>query len=410
MLLDENFDKLDWDNANILDWRYLNYLQKMIHERYIKIGCAPCDFPDYASPSQSFKSFFGVEFEKNTIVWCPQRFSPGGFITWKQIQMIYSMTLFLATHVYLNEDNLKEENFDNGDLKTFLSYTMPQLIELTGFDFYEHPFIPGQPILYYNKFLKPLKIILSNLKKIWSNNVDTTLNDTECKTLNRLPDEYFVDKTYAEQLLIRKNKDNWITAMQEKVNDGTYIDPGRSYFIYLGYYALFFYDERVWYEDDSSSIIGDCVYQSFTVNFSKTYRFRNSFIPNTNYDIYLISTTNNFESYQNASHSTPYMNSIKPYWHSTNWNNIIKVKSGTIPESGLLVERLSLPDWNLKIDFPKSEEYIKDNLFKYKYTYNSQTDRYDTEYNNYASLNWGTVGCYYYPLVVLDYSSYFLYM
>lgn len=407
MLLDENFDKLDWDNANILDWRYLNYLQRMIHERYIKIGCAPCDFPDFAL-NNVFKNFAGVEFEKNLIVWCPQRFSPGGFITWKQIQMIYNMTLFLATHVYLNEDNLKEENFENGDLKTFLSYTMPQLIELTGFDFYEHPFIPGQPILYYNKFLKPLKIILSNLKKIWSNNVDTTVNDIATGTLNELPNSYLAgDKTYSEKLSIRKNKDNWIAAMQDKFAEGREVNYGRSYFIYLGYCASFNYEESL----VDNQPVGDCVYQTLTVNFSKTYRFRNSFIPNTNYDIYLISITNNFESYQGVTHSaTVYKNSLEPYWHSTNWNNIIKVKSGLIPESGLLVERLSLPDWNLKIDFPKSEEYIEDNIWRNKYVYDSSTNGYSRDTNPYASLYFGRAACYYYPLVVLDYSSNFLYM
>lgn len=40
--LDLNRTDLDWNNPNILDYRYIDYLKNMVNERYLKAGFARC--------------------------------------------------------------------------------------------------------------------------------------------------------------------------------------------------------------------------------------------------------------------------------------------------------------------------------------------------------------------------------
>lgn len=40
---------------------------------------------------------------------------------------------------------------------------------IANFDFFANPFIPGQPIKYYEKFLKPIHDVLAEFKYVWNN-------------------------------------------------------------------------------------------------------------------------------------------------------------------------------------------------------------------------------------------------
>jgi hypothetical protein len=51
------------------------------------------------------------------------------------------------------------------------------MCEIADFDFFSNPFIPGQPLNYYTKFLKPLHDVLASYKKIWTNALKASLDN-----------------------------------------------------------------------------------------------------------------------------------------------------------------------------------------------------------------------------------------
>ena len=48
-------------------------------------------------------------------------------------------------------------------------YSLQDMCDIANFDFFSNPFIPGQPLDYYSKFLKPLHDVLASYKKFWTN-------------------------------------------------------------------------------------------------------------------------------------------------------------------------------------------------------------------------------------------------
>lgn len=150
-------ENLDWNNPNILNYQYIDYLKNMVHERYIKAGIIP------VAPLSIY-----VDSEySNTPIWNDGLFQPHGILSFRNLQMIYSAMIFLGLHCYINESKLKNTNWKYGDNIVYLGYSLTDMCELAGFDFFANPFIPGQPIKYYEKFLGPMYKVLSEYKKLW---------------------------------------------------------------------------------------------------------------------------------------------------------------------------------------------------------------------------------------------------
>lgn len=74
--------------------------------------------------------------------WNTSYFYPNGILTYRELQTIYSMMLFLAVHGYMNKDKFKDENFKYGDNRVWWGYSLEDINAIANFDFTTHPFIP----------------------------------------------------------------------------------------------------------------------------------------------------------------------------------------------------------------------------------------------------------------------------
>ena len=133
-----NLNNLDWDKATVLDGRYIYYLYLMCEERLSHAG---------------IKRHISAQI-----------FEPFGPFRYEEIKVIYDFTMYMARYVYLNNNVLNESNYSHGNLTRVLHFTSKDLFELTDFDFEFNPLIPGQLLSFYDKFLKPLYVILSQFK------------------------------------------------------------------------------------------------------------------------------------------------------------------------------------------------------------------------------------------------------
>lgn len=158
MKLDLDTSKLDWSKATCRDYRYIHHLMLMINDRYQKLGISSSGLPvnmqvcrlETGSPV-SFNMF---------------RYAPGGILTWQQLSMIYHAVFYLATYVFINDQNFKQKNWKNGDNRVFFGFTPEQICKIAEFDFFAKPFIPGQVLNYYDQFLYPLKKVLTKLRYV----------------------------------------------------------------------------------------------------------------------------------------------------------------------------------------------------------------------------------------------------
>jgi len=147
-----DFENLDWDEATVLDGRYIYYLALMLDERASAMGL---------NPSRGYQNNFN-KFNIN-------EFTPTGFFRFQELYDIYTVTLNLAQSTFINEDRLNADLFVNHKLRKYIFFTMKDLCEITDFDFYSNPLIPNQRLNYYDKFLKPLYLIIKKFKKYYFN-------------------------------------------------------------------------------------------------------------------------------------------------------------------------------------------------------------------------------------------------
>ena len=141
-----DFTNLNWNTATVLDGRYIYYLAMMVHERSTQLGFV----------------FSNFKFNIN-------EYSPTGIFRYNQLHQIYIATLELGQSFYFNSNNLTQNSFKNHKLRRFLNYTLSQLSDIADFDFFDNPLIPNQRLDFYNKFLKPLYLLLKEYKKICFN-------------------------------------------------------------------------------------------------------------------------------------------------------------------------------------------------------------------------------------------------
>ena len=384
----KQYKELDWDKASVLEWKYLDYLQKMINERLVgnvQVGYY-YNFDDtqvQLGMNPIYIGFGKVTARTETqFCWNTMRFSPGGFVKWEQLQSIYSMVMYLATYVYINEDNFKNENFVNGDNRKLFGYSMEQLNTIAEFNFFTNPFIPGQPILYYNKFLKPLYLILKSLNKVWSNQWKTTTTGASGSVTDSVFNVKDEDDNIDTPASFKhfQHPNNW----KSGIENHSLTSVNTSKFLYYMF-------QLKWYESKNVNIstIERCSWRHGDV-----FRFRNMFKPGSKYDIYLYSTT--YIPHRFNPGFPNYSGKISiPFYYRSNWNNIIKRQSGTVPDTGIVTEIITLPDFNWNFTYPVSDSIIK------KYYFDSTNDKV-----NYNIFNRRChVGAAYIPMIIVDYTG-----
>lgn len=381
----KNYDDLNWDSPKILDKRYILYLVEMINERFIGIGLVN-------------------SISYNRQVWNPHIFSPNGILSWKELESIYSTTLFLASFIYFNPNKLNESNWKNGSLRTSLSYSLDDLKELTGFDFSANPFIPGQPILYYEKFLKPLKDILTSLTLVWNNEfyIHSTSNNnwTKQSTTPGLPTIEIEKDGETYTFLINgqaradfwSDPDNIINAMKEKVNTNS----TNSLF---GYRMWFTHTKWTWngYFEDKPEQEFSCI-KWIEASYSNRKVFRPKFVYNSGYPykVYLIQNETDYPI-------TPTDTSLpKLHYVRTPYAPYIEVLSGTTYDEMTLQVTFSE---NLEMNLDLSGIPVED-FYIYEYKEKPEKDQ-DGNILNFQR-SYGCLGCTYSPIMVIDYSNFFI--
>ena len=126
-------------------------------------------------------------------------------------------------------------------------FSLQDMCEIADFDFFKHPFIPGQPLDYYEIFLKPLHDVLASYKKIWTN-VLKALNNKKVLQLRSItlpqydgPADYSGRIQGPDAVKFQGNIQNWLKQMKE--SNKTY---ETSQATSLGYQVAFQYQTGYW--------------------------------------------------------------------------------------------------------------------------------------------------------------------
>lgn len=453
MRLDLDTSNLDWSNATVRDYRYIHHLMMMIHERWTKLGMAPSGFP--ASDiiplvSNAHNDVSGI-FKMN-------RYSPGGILSWDQLAAIYHAMVYLGLYVYFNPDNFKEEYYKNGDLRKLPVFDLKDMCRIAEFDFFAHPFIPGQPIDYYSQFLLPIKKVLSAYRFISTNvyllkrydrnigssaKAGTSSDDSGNVTAVFEPPYKIIDdrnRLYEGRDMIEflANGQNHIDALKdyyqcfkdevkftdrypnrERPNQDT--APSEEYGStgpVLGYSYKVSYIMLEWTDygrnKDSNdrvvpSIDEGFIITSYAAGFGNLYKLAYPYPAGIPYKVYLYHTTNavNWSAKQEDIPSE----SDSPRYFNSPWPMIMEVTSGTVPQNNEVIEWVELPSWDeLPADWPytTNEKKILDAEIK---THNSGSKYFEVT-NNYSDGPFRCEDQYaalYYPLFVFDFSSLFNY-
>ena len=151
-----NISNLDWNNATVLEFKYIYALALMVQERTNDIGINTLYLLQETS-------------NYNLLRFSIDEYEPCGFFRYKQLYDIYMITIYLGRVVYFNPDTLNNSNFKNGKRIGHFGYSVEDLSEIAHFDFYKNPLVPNQRLTYYDRFLKPLYLVLKEYKKIWIN-------------------------------------------------------------------------------------------------------------------------------------------------------------------------------------------------------------------------------------------------
>lgn len=100
-------------------------------------------------------------------------------------------------------------------------YSLRDMCEIANFDFFSNPFIPGQRLDYYTKFLKPLHDVLASYKKVWTNSLKAKRNENlKIITRIQLPTKIVDDTLYTldgpEMIDYLGNLENWIQGLKDE--------------------------------------------------------------------------------------------------------------------------------------------------------------------------------------------------
>lgn len=123
-------------------------------------------------------------------------------------------------------------------------YSLRDMCEIANFDFFSNPFIPGQRLDYYTKFLKPLHDVLASYKKVWTNSLKAKRNNNFKRiTRIQLPTKIVDDTQYVldgpEMIDYLGDLNNWINTLKDE--QGTVGDNNNA----LGFQFNFQYINRL---------------------------------------------------------------------------------------------------------------------------------------------------------------------
>lgn len=439
MKMNLDTSNLDWNNATIRDYRYIHHLVLMIHERWTKLGLASSGLS--LNTTASLKSS-GTSTLPNTFKIC--RFTPGGLLSWDQLSSIYHAMVYLGLYVYFNPDNFKEENYVRGDMRKLPVFDLKDMCRIADFDFFAHPFIPGQPLDYYSQFLNPIRKVLASYKYISSNvyhlNNDAktarTIGSSQICTVGKRSSiendilenpkkndndvyqgrdkiDFLADgsnhiKACKEWYECYKNQESFFDTYENRgtVNDSIILQNsailGYDYSVTTFYLPWTNYgnqvnaDDQVYYSVDEGLVIN-----SFSVEFGNLFKLVSAYPPGIPYTVYLCHTTYKLfhpESWQ------------VPRYYNSPWDNILTIKTGTVPENGEVMEWIELPSWDdIPTDYPNS---TKGEKFIVKLEDNEPTTLAPKETENRSSYPLKAedhYAAFYYPLFVFNFESKFQY-
>ena len=409
MRLNLNTSDLDWANPNILDYRYVYHLMLMVNERWTMLGISSVGF-DKLKFTPSFSSN-----KRNFLAFQMNRYSPNGILTWDQLSSIYHGMVYLGLYVYLNPNNFNESNWKNGENRKLFNYSLTDMCEIAGFDFFANPFIPGQPLKYYEKFLLPIKKVLSEYKKINNSSWYVLKNNANmfCAQYEQSYDSFFPLPGSAENppskteiLEYLKNKENWISKLKEYylADKNSWNKPlpkssGRCNHAILGYQ---YYVRTLYLRDSNDDIFSDLVITAAGVNAGNYFKCSCAAPSGTPYEIYLCHTTFNTH---NLAENKEFSEDLMMSYFNSPWPMIIPVKQGVVNESEMICEKLEI-----SIDeIPFTHEH---SIFgeKYDLKYIKENGYVTEERNTNYYKKTDVYSAYYYPMIVFDFSNRFKYL
>lgn len=440
MKLDLNTSNLDWSKATVRDYRYIHHLMLMINERWLQLGIAPSGLPSSSSSDRlpSEKPTSKSVSAAGTNIFRMNRYSPGGLLTWDQLSSIYHAMTYLGLYVYFNPDNFKEENYVKGDLRKLPVFDLKDMCRIAEFDFFAHPFIPGQPIDYYSQFLWPIKKVLSAYKFISSNSYiikQPTNESTPTPATGIAGSTYYIFPKQTvkvdgveygllgnDKINYLANGQNHLSALREYYecyknginftekykdryvgygNSGNTACLGYDYSVQSLYFASNDYNQSEEYHIDSGLAI-----TAYTVTFGNLFKLTSAYPAGLPYTIYLYHTT--YSKRAATWYSEFYNYAPVPKYFNSPWDMIIKVRDGVVPDNCEVIEWIELPSWN---DLPTSHPHSS---FGQKYEGKDviEDDRLDfvenPAKNTLAEAD--HYGAEYIPLFVFDFSSKFKYI
>jgi hypothetical protein len=431
MKLDLDTTNLNWENATVRDYRYIHHLMMMIHERWTKLGMSPSGYTN--STNDSPRPCGNLEYGE--LAFNLHRYSPGGLLTWDQLSSIYHAMIYLGIHAYFNEKNFNEKNWKNGDNKKLYYFSLQDMCDIADFDFFSNPFIPGQPIDYYSKFLYPIKKVLSAYKKIASmhfivakSNAGTTpcigtiYNSSSskllpCPTKIINDDEWFYQGR--DKINFFANIENHINKIKELYqyykNGGNWqggnSSPGATDIYHLlGYEYSIETIYELWddYGRTETSIDSGLICSACGILFGNFFKCAELWPAGIPYDIYLCHTTYYKGSMITSPTITYNVGNVPKYFNSP-WPMIIHKGTYNVPNNGVVENWIELPSWN---EIPKTYSHsVEGERYWEKYVM-MEDNVINLERNPfYENPNWcaDRYAAFYYPLLVFDVSSTFQY-
>jgi hypothetical protein len=349
MKLDFNTENLDWDNVNILDSRYIWHLLKMVKERYFNLGIIVYEYSTKAQTRPRLSMF-----------------SPWGPASINELQEIYHAIIYLGNYIYLNEERLVPENFADGVLHKPLNFTLQDLCEIAEFDFFANPFMAGQPIIYYERFLLPFKKVLGRFKTILTNSFVYEYAETYDSltgnggpfviraSMNCIKYDTYTHEGYTREVRNEKRLANLRDLNKWKNALNSYWDASLqgSYkaqritnsTVTMGVQAQADYVVTNGSDDDGNYYnYQGWRYNEMNIRSKLNFMSVGRHIPGVNYSVYLHAYTNCRKWNSNSAWTNQYPNNNILFDYRFPLGMLKKMKEGIVPETGKIYVNLDIP-------------------------------------------------------------------
>ena len=395
--LDLNQSSLDWSKANVFEYKYIYYLARMIKERMADVGIS-------LGGNTSYDNLYNFGAIIPATPFNFTDFNPHGLLTFHQLQMLYATMLYLATRAYLNPNNLSGSNWVNGDNRKFFGFSLQDLCEIANFDFFAHPFIPGERLDYYNQFLKPIHDCLNAFRYVWTNYFvrgplyykDINAPDLPTVQVQHDGETYTLPVNGQQRVEWWSNFDHMKDAL-ESAPMSTYSGIDWDGTPCLGYLNTIRYERWRWkgyFDSHSSYSYYECPHWTHSRVFYKTtIKPMQRFVPGSPYEVKLLHSTNDIKI------NTVYYTEKKMHYFRSSYPNIVDGPTGSIPSSGFPIVEIEMFQ-NQNISDSLTNIPIED--FWY---YNTQNDT--TRINANVGMRDTMIGACYKPILIADYLNHF---